>query len=38
MPYVFEKHINSMGIDVDVWKLTEIFLKLLRYLEYSSSL
>ena len=34
MPYVFDKRINYMGKDVDIWKLTEIFLKLLRYLEH----
>ena len=38
MPYVFHKRIKYLGNDVDICEMAKIFLKLLRYLEHSSSI
>ena len=38
MPYVFAKLIKCILNDVDIWEISEIFLKLLRYLGHSSSI
>ena len=38
MPYVFDKRIKYILNDVDIWEMSEIFLKSLRYLGHSSSI
>ena len=38
MPYVFDKWIKYNLNDVDIWEMSEIFLKLLRHLFHSSSI
>ena len=38
MPYVFDKRIQYMENDVDIWEMAKIFLKLLRCMGHSSSI
>ena len=38
MAYVFDILIKYMGNDVDIWEMSKIFLKLLRYLGRRSSI